>query len=122
MSRLGGACFTTLLKLNKILTLSLSLSGSMEALVFRAWWWCLYGTGTFFFPTGDASNLLFVESPAGVGWSYSNTTSDYNAWDISTGHYIPQSAVALLDHNANSSAFKFNIKGVAPPNQRRNSR
>ncbi|XP_048491252.1 serine carboxypeptidase-like 42 [Beta vulgaris subsp. vulgaris] len=62
---------------------------------------------------GAASNLLFVESPAGVGWSYSNTTSDYNAWDISTGHYIPQSAVALLDHNANSSAFKFNIKGVA---------
>lgn len=30
MSRLGGACFTTLLKLNKILTLSLSLSSSME--------------------------------------------------------------------------------------------
>ncbi|KAI5661456.1 hypothetical protein M9H77_20779 [Catharanthus roseus] len=43
-----------------------------------------------FFPRGDArglrrnskswnkaSNLLFVESPAGVGWSYSNTTTDY---------------------------------------------
>ncbi|MCD9640413.1 hypothetical protein HAX54_025706 [Datura stramonium] len=47
-----------------------------------------------FFPTGDgrglrrnpkswnkASNLLFVESPAGVGWSYSNTSSDYNTGD-----------------------------------------
>ncbi|XP_024634302.1 serine carboxypeptidase-like 43 isoform X2 [Medicago truncatula] len=47
-----------------------------------------------FYPTGDgrglrrnkkswnrASNLLFVESPAGVGWSYSNTTSDYNNYD-----------------------------------------
>lgn len=32
-----------------------------------------------------ASNLLFVESPAGVGWSYSNTSSDYNTGDASTG-------------------------------------
>ncbi|GMH17126.1 hypothetical protein Nepgr_018967 [Nepenthes gracilis] len=50
-----------------------------------------------FYPTGDgrglrrnkmswnrASNLLFVESPAGVGWSYSNTTSDYNTGDART--------------------------------------
>ncbi|XP_073275265.1 serine carboxypeptidase-like 42 [Primulina huaijiensis] len=50
-----------------------------------------------FFPTGDgrglrinskswnkASNLLFVESPAGVGWSYSNTSSDYTCGDAST--------------------------------------
>ncbi|VFQ94976.1 unnamed protein product [Cuscuta campestris] len=35
-----------------------------------------------FFP--QASNLLFVESPAGVGWSYSNTTSDYNCGDASS--------------------------------------
>ncbi|XAR62438.1 Carboxypeptidase D [Bertholletia excelsa] len=110
-----------------------------------------------FFPTGDgrglrrnsmswnkASNLLFVESPAGVGWSYSNTTSDYVAGDASAardmhifmmkwyekfpsfksrdlfltgesyaGHYIPQLAVVLLDHNTHSSELKFNIKGVA---------
>ncbi|TYK04350.1 serine carboxypeptidase-like 42 isoform X1 [Cucumis melo var. makuwa] len=110
-----------------------------------------------FYPSGDgrglrknpmswnkASNLLFVESPAGVGWSYSNTSSDYNCGDASTardmhiffmnwyekfpsfkssalyltgesyaGHYIPQLAIALLDHNAKSSGFKFNIKGVA---------
>ncbi len=32
-----------------------------------------------------ASNLLFVESPAGVGWSYSNTSSDYTCGDASTG-------------------------------------
>ncbi|KAJ0234746.1 hypothetical protein HA466_0271150 [Hirschfeldia incana] len=50
-----------------------------------------------FYPTGDgrglrrnskswnkASNLLFVDSPAGVGWSYSNTTSDYTTGDEST--------------------------------------
>ncbi|KVH87416.1 Peptidase S10, serine carboxypeptidase [Cynara cardunculus var. scolymus] len=29
------------------------------------------------------------------------------------GHYIPQLAIALLDHNAHSTDFKFNIKGVA---------
>jgi serine carboxypeptidase-like clade 2 len=29
------------------------------------------------------------------------------------GHYIPQLAIALLDHNAHSTGFKFNIKGVA---------
>ncbi|XP_065848068.1 serine carboxypeptidase-like 42 [Euphorbia lathyris] len=110
-----------------------------------------------FFPTGDgrglrrnkmswnkASNLLFVESPAGVGWSYSNKTSDYTTGDAKTaedmhifllnwyekfpefksrelfltgesyaGHYIPQLAEVLLDHNARSTGFKFNIKGVA---------
>ncbi|KAI3835022.1 hypothetical protein MKX03_007315 [Papaver bracteatum] len=110
-----------------------------------------------FFPRGDgralrrnpkswnkASNLLFVESPAGVGWSYSNTTSDYTTGDAATardmhlflmgwfekfpelksrdlyltgesyaGHYIPQLANALLDHNKYSSDFKFNIKGLA---------
>ncbi|WJX40356.1 Serine carboxypeptidase-like 42 [Trifolium repens] len=27
------------------------------------------------------SNLLFVESPIGIGWSYSNITSDYNNYD-----------------------------------------
>ncbi|XP_019416315.1 PREDICTED: serine carboxypeptidase-like 42 isoform X2 [Lupinus angustifolius] len=110
-----------------------------------------------FYPSGDgrglrinsrswnkASNLLFVESPAGVGWSYSNTTSDYNAGDASTandmlvfflkwykkfpsyksrklfltgesyaGHYIPQLADAILNYNAKSTGFKFNIKGLA---------
>ncbi|GAB4845110.1 Serine carboxypeptidase-like 42 [Ancistrocladus abbreviatus] len=50
-----------------------------------------------FYPRGDgralrrnsnswnkASNLLFVESPAGVGWSYSNMTSDYTTGDART--------------------------------------
>ncbi|CAE6225999.1 unnamed protein product [Arabidopsis arenosa] len=52
-----------------------------------------------FYPTGDgrglrinsmswnkASNLLFVDSPAGVGWSYSNQSSDYNTGDESAAN------------------------------------
>uniref|UniRef100_A0A1D1YK86 Carboxypeptidase n=1 Tax=Anthurium amnicola TaxID=1678845 RepID=A0A1D1YK86_9ARAE len=110
-----------------------------------------------FFPRGDGrglqintkswnkvSSLLFVESPAGVGWSYSNRTSDYIRGDESTandmhiflmrwyekfpefksrelfltgesyaGHYIPQLANVLLNHNKQSTGFKFNIRGVA---------
>uniref|UniRef100_A0A2K2AIT1 Carboxypeptidase n=1 Tax=Populus trichocarpa TaxID=3694 RepID=A0A2K2AIT1_POPTR len=135
-----------------------------------------------FFPRGDgrdlrrnsmswnrAFNLLFVESLAGVGWSYSNTSSDYTIGDAKTAkdmhmfflklydkfpefksrelfltgesyaayrrqhgtsswsvfvkflhyenchvrHCIPQLAEVPLDHNAQSTDFKFNIKGVA---------
>uniref|UniRef100_A0A453IRP8 Carboxypeptidase n=1 Tax=Aegilops tauschii subsp. strangulata TaxID=200361 RepID=A0A453IRP8_AEGTS len=52
-----------------------------------------------FYPRGDGrglrlnkkswnkvSNLLFVESPAGVGRSYSNTSSDYNTGDTRTAN------------------------------------
>ncbi|KAK6131994.1 hypothetical protein DH2020_034261 [Rehmannia glutinosa] len=100
-----------------------------------------------FFPTGDGRGLRINSkswNKAGVGWSYSNTSSDYTCGDTSTamdmhiflmewykkfptfrtrdlfltgesyaGHYIPQLAVALLDHNEHSTEFKFNIKGVA---------
>ncbi|KAH9308192.1 hypothetical protein KI387_036103 [Taxus chinensis] len=110
-----------------------------------------------FYPRGDGrgliknpkswnkvSNLLFVESPAGVGWSYSNTSSDYMCGDASTaadmqvfllkwfekfpeyrssdffltgesyaGHYIPQLADRLLDHNKMAGGFQFHIKGIA---------
>jgi carboxypeptidase C (cathepsin A) len=33
------------------------------------------------------SHLLFLESPAGVGFSYSNTTSDYVTGDKKTGKF-----------------------------------
>lgn len=42
-----------------------------------------------------ASNLLFVESPAGVGWSYSNTSSDYSTGDVRTGQLLWQ----LIEHS-----------------------
>ncbi|KAL8241974.1 hypothetical protein R6Q59_012276 [Mikania micrantha] len=44
-----------------------------------------------------ASNHLFVESPAGVGCSYSNTTSDYTTGDANTGkHQIYYFTLSLV--------------------------
>ncbi|KAF2573334.1 hypothetical protein F2Q70_00000843 [Brassica cretica] len=56
-----------------------------------------------------ASNLLFVDSPAGVGWSYSNKSSDYNTGDETTAsdmlvfllrwfNKFPEESSSLVSH------------------------
>ncbi|XP_044506837.1 serine carboxypeptidase 1-like [Mangifera indica] len=92
----------------------------------------------------NVANVIFLESPAGVGFSYSNTSSDYDhtgdnttAADAYTflvnwldrfpqyktrdffitgesyaGHYVPQLAYTILQHNMNSNQT-INLKGIA---------
>ncbi|KAH0760132.1 hypothetical protein KY290_023625 [Solanum tuberosum] len=93
------------------------------------------------------ANIIFLESPAGVGFSYTNTSSDFNfsgdrttARDSYTflvnwlerfpeykandfyligesyaGHYVPQLAQLILQHNNNSNKTisTINLKGIA---------
>ncbi|KAL5995234.1 hypothetical protein ACLOJK_025292 [Asimina triloba] len=91
-----------------------------------------------------AANVLFLESPAGVGYSYSNRTSDYNLsgdkktaedayvflvnWlerfpeyktrdfyitgESYAGHYVPQLAHTILQHNQLPNSRHINLKGI----------
>lgn len=88
--------------------------------------------------------MLFLESPAGVGFSYSNRTSDYDAsgdrntaadnyvflvnWlerfpeykgrefyisgESYAGHYVPQLAHTILNHNKRANKTIINLKGI----------
>ncbi|RWR79203.1 Peptidase S10, serine carboxypeptidase [Cinnamomum micranthum f. kanehirae] len=60
------------------------------------------------------SNMLYVESPIGVGFSYSNASEDYINWnDTRTGHYIPQLAALILEHNKNTNIEPIKLKAIA---------
>ncbi|TYI84352.1 hypothetical protein E1A91_D05G357400v1 [Gossypium mustelinum] len=86
-----------------------------------------HGLQTNSFSGNKVSNLLFIDSPIGSGWSYSNSSSDYNNGDDSTifkskalyiagssfeGHFVPNLANALLNDKKQSKQSKFNLKGL----------
>ncbi|MBA0616954.1 hypothetical protein Godav_026437 [Gossypium davidsonii] len=58
------------------------------------------------------ANMLYLETPIGVGFSYSTNTSSYEAVDDEiTGHYIPQLAKLMVEFNKKQNLF--NLKGIA---------
>ncbi|KAH0726055.1 hypothetical protein KY284_001920 [Solanum tuberosum] len=92
----------------------------------------------------QAANLLFLESPAGVGFSYSNISSEvksngdrntaidniifllnwiqrfpeyknrdfYIAGESYAGHFVPQLAEIILQHNKLAKKNLINLKGI----------
>ncbi|GAU31478.1 hypothetical protein TSUD_386420 [Trifolium subterraneum] len=64
------------------------------------------------FSWNKEANMLFLESPIGVGFSYSNTTSEYaQLGDDFTGKYVPELAELIIDRNNNSS-LHIDLKGI----------
>nr|GLL47332.1 putative serine carboxypeptidase-like 23 isoform X2 [Ipomoea trifida] len=66
------------------------------------------------FAWNKVANTLFLESPAGVGFSYSNTSSDYDkSGDRRTGYYIPELADVIVKRNMMpETTLKIPLKGI----------
>nr|GEZ37980.1 serine carboxypeptidase-like 27 [Tanacetum cinerariifolium] len=57
------------------------------------------------------ANMLFVDSPAGVGFSYTNTSFDQITGDQRTGHYVPQLSQIIVRLNKGVKQPDINFKG-----------
>lgn len=61
------------------------------------------------------ANTLFIESPAGVGFSYSNTSSDYKVGDKRTSEDLYTFLVNFLEMYPEFKDNEVYISGVSDP-------
>ncbi|KAF9613970.1 hypothetical protein IFM89_014163, partial [Coptis chinensis] len=60
----------------------------------------------------QVANIIFLESPVGIGFSYSSNPSEYlTNGDKRTGHYIPQLAQAIMRYQSSTGQKPINLKG-----------